>query len=529
VLNRSPFPVVALAAATAVACWQPSAPSAATPVHVRRTIAPSAQTGTERTAGRAPSTDSEVATFLDVLALQTGRTSKAGVTDSALGAAPLLVAAYDTGSTGKLIPVVIAARPRVLSATQAHEGGRPIIFVEAGAQPSAQDGTDAVLALLREILAEDPSAHARTPTLLDSIVLVVVPRARASAVDSTIPGPDTDLVLANAAETRTTLSLFHSWTPDVVIDLQSGDLGGGAYPLVVAPPLAPAAVLSGPFTADTLLRTLYLTPPPFPCGSIVPRYGSSVDDSTTHVWLGCDHRMRQLANYAGLRNRVGLLIRANAALPLAQRVAALSTTLRATLSGIARQREAILSHITAADSTVEAWGTDPGSSAQIPLRATIAQLGQMAPILVIPDSTASKHSRLHTVLMATQGPAAPAAFRRPPLAYVLPPDDSATARLLIRHGLVVQHHTGPQRVMIVERYIIDSMTPPPVRITGHWLRVIADTALLPGSYIVASAQPLDLVAMQLLEPESDDGLAAAHVYDHLLHVGGYYPIIRLLD
>jgi hypothetical protein len=531
-------PVVAVAALYAIACVQPTPSSA--PTHVTRRITPTATTGTERSAGRTPSTDSEVSTFLDVLAVETGRMTKAGVIDSTLGAAPFLVAAYDTSSNGKLIPVVIAARPKALSAKDAHDDGRPIVFIEAGAQPDAPDAgatTDAILALLRDLLARDSTGQSHTANLLDSIVLVAVPRARPSAVPATIAAPDTDLLLGASPESHTTFAIFHVWHPDVVIDLQSANLGGAAYAVVVAPPLTPAALLAGPFPHDTLIPTLRrrLTAKEhletFPCGAIVPPYLGVTDDTTAHVWTRCDHRLRALTNYAGLRNRPALLIRANNALPLARRVAALTIALRETLSLIAQQRAELLAHVTEADSTVEAWDADPGSSPGVPLRAAPPGPGSMTQILVATpaDTSAVSHGHPHSVLMAVQEPPAPAVLRRPPLGYVLQPDDSATARLLIRHGIVVQHHIGPQRVLIVERFIIDSLTAPPVHFGGHWLRVIADTTLPAGSYIVPGGQPLDLLTMQLLEPESDDGLATAHVYDHALTKGGVYPIIRLLN
>jgi hypothetical protein len=233
--------------------------------------------------------------------------------------------------------------------------------------------------------------------------------------------------------------------------------------------------------------------------------------------------MHALINYAGLRNRPAVVVRANAALPLADRVAALQTTLRALLSLVAEQRTQVLASIADADSTVEAWGADPGASMGVPLRAEPPRPRGMTPIAV------AVNGHQHNVLMTIEEFPSPAAVRRPPMGYVLQPDDSATARLLGRHGIVVQHHTGPQRVMIVERFVIDSLTAAPAGVAGHWLRVIADTTLPAGSYIIPAGQSLDLLTMQLLEPESDGGLAAMHYHDRALHKGGYYPVVRLLD
>jgi len=520
---RRRLALATLAAVSITACLPKPEPASAPAPHAT----PSLATGTERTAGRTPSTDSEVTAFLAVLARRTGRTDAAGNSDSTLGAAPFLVAAYDTTSTGALIPFVVAARPAIPTARDAHAQGRVIVFIEAGAQSTTGDGTDALLATLRDLLTHDTI----TRNVLDSIVLVAVPRARLADTLTNPTAPDTDLVLGTALDSRTTFAILHAWDPDVVIDLQSGDLGGAAYPVVTAPPLTPAALFAGPFTADTLVPELRRRLEArdrihtFPCGTVVPPYSGADDDTAAHVWAGCDHRARVLTNYAGLRNRVGLLARANHNLPLTQRVAALSAFLRQALSLVAEQRSNALAHITDADTTVEAWGADPGRALPVPLRADRARGGPMVPILVeAQPSDARRHPKLMSV--EDQEPASP---RRPPLAYVLQPGDSATARLLGRHGITVQHHSAEQRVTIVERFIIDSVTAPPTHFTGHWLRVIADTTLAPGSYIVPAGQPLGLLLMQLLEPESDDGLAAWHIYDRALHKGAAYPVFRLLD
>ena len=48
-----------------------------------------------------------------------------------------------------------------------------------------------------------------------------------------------------------------------------------------------------------------------------------------------------------------------------------------------------------------------------------------------------------------------------------------------------------------------------------------------GGYFVPAAQPLALVAQELLEPQSDDGLATWNVFDPGLRAGGDFPVVRV--
>jgi hypothetical protein len=50
-----------------------------------------------------------------------------------------------------------------------------------------------------------------------------------------------------------------------------------------------------------------------------------------------------------------------------------------------------------------------------------------------------------------------------------------------------------------------------------------------GSFVVRTAQPLGLLAMLLLEPQSDDGLATWNVFDRSLRAGADYPVQRLVQ
>lgn len=87
-----------------------------------------------------------------------------------------------------------------------------------------------------------------------------------------------------------------------------------------------------------------------------------------------------------------------------------------------------------------------------------------------------------------------------------------------------------------ERFLIDSVHKnaqasqghQETRLSGRWEN--ADTTTLdPEMFIVRAGQPLGILAMYLLEPESDDGLVTWNLLDQWLQPGARYPVARVVD
>jgi hypothetical protein len=124
--------------------------------------------------------------------------------------------------------------------------------------------------------------------------------------------------------------------------------------------------------------------------------------------------------------------------------------------------------------------------------------------------------------------------RTPPAAYVIAPRDTAVVTLLRVHGLRVDRSDSAWRAR-GEAYVIDSIITSPrqfqghreVRLKGHWQRGMQ--TLPARSFIVSTAQPRGTLAVYLLEPESDDGLATWNFFDSTLQKGGRFPVTRIFD
>ena len=66
-----------------------------------------------------------------------------------------------------------------------------------------------------------------------------------------------------------------------------------------------------------------------------------------------------------------------------------------------------------------------------------------------------------------------------------------------------------------------------MRLEGKWRR--EKRTLPPGTFVVRTGQPLAVLALYLLEPESDDGLVTWNQFDPALRVGASFPVVRVVQ
>ena len=486
-------------------------------------------TRAERTGFAETSTHGDVITFLDSLSL-VGATFHRGL--------------LARSTLGKDVPFVVASRPLARGAAEARALGRPIVFVQGNIHGGEIEGKEALLALLRDLLA-DPK-----PNVLDSIVLVAVPIYNPDGNDRLGPqeknrgeqnGPATvgerangqgldlnrDYVKAEAPETRGALRFFEEWAPDLFVDLHTTNGSYHGYALTYAPSLPPAAGMAGVAEGGAWARDVLLPElrrrvrarhrlETFDYGNFSLQYGADVNtDTTKEGWYSYDHRPRFGTNYYGLRGGVAVLVEAYSHDPLEKRVRATGAFVRELLSLAAEHRGRLTSR-----------GAPPPSGTPIPIRATLTRTPYLG------DVIAEDLARTDDPALVTE-PGVPAGLRRTgrfrtlrlpvhdrfdatlsrpaPAAYLLGAGDTAAVRLLRLHGLRVDSIAAP-RAAELEIFRADSVSIAPrefqghreVRLDGGW-RTSSGT-LPAGAWLVPVAQPLGLLAAYLLEPESDDGL-----------------------
>jgi hypothetical protein len=478
--------------------------------------------------------------------------------------AKVTVGSIGRTTEGREIPYVVASRPAVATPAEARRLNRPVVYVQANIHGGEVEGKEALQALLRDLLFQEQY------NVLDSIVLVAVPvynvdgnerlgpqeRNRSSQNGPALVGQranadsldlNRDYVKAEAPETRASLAMFAAWEPDVFVDLHTTNGSYHGYALTYSPPLNPAAVVTAPFTRDTLLpelrrrmRLVHRTE--------VFDYGNFISqDSVERGWFTYDHRPRFGTNYVGLRGRIAVLSEAYSHDPFARRVGATYSFVYELLSLVAENGEDILDLSTEADRRATGWGTLPASSPALPIRAALpAQPARREPVLVeqlertgdtattepgVPPGL-RRTGRVRATTMPVFDRFAPTLGRRLPYAYALAPEHEAAVRLLRLHGMIVERLDGDLPVE-VERFTIDSVARAPrafqrhreTRVEGRWSR--GPMTLRAGSVVVRTGQPLSILAAYLLEPESDDGLTTWNYFDAALQPGAVHPVLRV--
>ena len=484
-----------------------------------------------------------------------------------------LGAKINVGSIGKTtegrdIPYVIASRPLVSTPGEARSLNRPIVYVQANIHAGEVEGKEALQALLRDLLLSEKE------NALDSIVLIAVPIYNADGNEQFASqsrnrteqnGPELvgqrpnaqgfdlnrDYIKAEAPETRASLAMFKRWDPDVFVDLHTTDGSFHGYALTYAPPLNPAALFSGPFTRDTMLpdirervgaRDGWWT---FDYGNFVSQ------DSAAKGWFTYDARPRFGTNYYGLRGRIAILSEAYSHDHFQRRVASTYDFVSEILSWVAEFRDDVIDTAREADRRTTGWGSTPKSSPGIPLRSTLdtrstPELVRVEEVVHTNDSARAepgmprglrRTGRVNLVRMRVYDRFVPSLRRTMPYGYAIPPAMGDTLRkLLALHGVDMDVLDAPATAH-VEVFALDSVSRP----TRPFQRHLEDTffgtwqpeserQLPAGTIVVRTGQPLGVLAMYLLEPESDDGLGTWNALDSFLPSGrGEFPLVRIVQ
>jgi hypothetical protein len=510
------------------------------------------RTRAERTSYTETSTYADVIAFIDSL-------QHAGV--------PMSRQLIGRTTEGRELPLLVLSRPLVSTPAEARALHRPIVYVQANIHAGEVEGKEALLALVRDLATSSNNA-------LDSIVLIAIPIYNADGNERFAPqavnrteqnGPERvgqrpnaqgfdlnrDYVKAEAPETRASLAAFDKWDPDVFVDLHTTDGSFHGYALTYAPSLNPGSLRAGDYTRDSLLPELRRRMQArdgfavFDYGNFDTQYEErDISDTVKTGWYSYDHRPRFGTNYFGLRQRVSILSEAYSHDPFERRVKSTYAFVREILSLVAERGKRINEIEQDADSLFARGDT----GARIPIRSTITNHPDTIPVTF--------EVMAHTGDSSRTQPGVPLGFRRTgkfltrpmpvyvrfdatatrriPKAWVIPAVDTAVVAMLRLHGIEVEHIPdgvgGP-----MSEFAIDSVQSNPkefqkhheTRVFGRWRT--GNSRITGDMWIVRGNQRHAVVAMYLLDPESDDGLATWNVFDRELAAGGTYPVRRLLN
>jgi zinc carboxypeptidase len=491
--------------------------------------------------------------------------------------APVHVASMGKTADGRGIVYVVASRPPVHTAAQAKKLGRPVVYVQANIHGGEVEGKEALLALVRDLTLES------APNVLDSLVLVAVPNYNADGNEKLASqeqnrpaqnGPplvgersnglgidlNRDYVKAESPETRAALAMWQNWDPDVFVDLHTTDGSLHGYALTYSPSLSPAAMTTDAFTREKLLPSVRARMRAahglevFDYGNFVRQNAEVLaydsESAAGIAWATYDSRPRFGTNYYGLRGRIAVLAEAYSHDPFRRRVSSTYHFVREVLSYVAENAGAVSSSSRKADEQVRRWAEEPDQSPFIGLRARLTSEPKESEVLVeLVEPTGSdvrtepgllpgmrRTGKFHPVRMPVLDRFEATLSRKLPYAYAFSSDvREAIVPLLERHGIVVERLEKAAEVTL-QSFVVESAEPAArafqnhheTTLHGHW-GIEQTRAFAAGTFIVRAGQPLGILAMYLLEPESDDGLVTWNFLDRWLLAGREYPLVRVVS
>ena len=476
-------------------------------------------------------------------------------------------------SQGRDLPFVVVSRPLVRTPAEAKRTGKPIVYVQGNIHGGEVEGKESVQALLRDLMI-DPK-----PNALDSIVLIAVPIYNADGNEVWGPqerqrseqdGPEQvgqrpngmqldlnrDYIKNEAPESKASLAMFVAWDPDVFVDLHTTDGSYHGYALTYSPSLHPAAMTgalapAGPWTRDTLLPELRARVrakqkfETFDYGNFTGGPNGTREDPTSLQkggWSTYEHKPRFGTNYYGLRGRVSILSEAYSHDPFERRVKATTAFVTELLTYVGEKGRTVVARTRSGSA-----GLVRGNTTPVPIRARMTTTPFNAPVLVEPLQAMGdtlrheagvrrgyKRTRTFTaVTMPVYDRFESTLTQTLPTAWALDASMQPIIDRLRAHGIIATQlrsaWTGNG-----EQFTVDSLIKSPrpfqghaeVRLEGKWN---AESITLPaGTWIVSAKQGTALVALMMLEPQSDDGLTTWNAFDDALAVGKPHPVRRIL-
>jgi hypothetical protein len=275
-------------------------------------------------------------------------------------------------------------------------------------------------------------------------------------------------------------------------------------------------------------------------------YGNFTPPAASGTWATYEHVPRFGSNYYGLRGRIGLLSEAYSHDPFERRVASTYAFVQEVLSFAAERSGSIRALSRRADEQTTAWGRAPATAPRVPIRADFMKTPLVGDVLVedVPRTAGDtvrhepglrpgerRSGIIRPVRMPVIDRFEPTLSRPMASGYAMDGSQTEAVGLLRQHGVVVQRLDAEWRTS-VEVFVPDSIVSMrafeghrPVRLEGRWRQ---ETRVLPaGAFLIATAQPLGVLATYLLEPETDDGLVTWNVFDRVLATGAEAPVVRL--
>jgi len=546
VLSAAIFVIAAPSLATQVQTPPPAAQVQAPPAAGPKTVA-------ESTEYAATSTYAEVMSFIRELQKLS----------------PLLrVETLAVTAEGKAVPLIVIGKPLPQDPLALRAEKRIAVYIEANIHAGEVEGKEASLMLARDILL-DPNLP-----YLDKIVLLIAPIFNADGNDKMSPdnrrgqnGPEKAGVRHNGQnldlnrdamkqESPEIQGLVKNgllrWDPVLLVDCHTTDGSYHEEPVTYSWQLCPNGDLSLlAYMRDKMLPAVAATLEKKYHTLSVP-YGDPRDfRDMSKGWQTFGHQPRYMTNYAGLRDRLSVLIENYNYADFRTRVAGNYHMLQALLDYCWANAADLQKLVADSDARTVQSGLTPketdtfGLDIEVhPLPGQISVQGyemeappaaEGAPQGPFPRMRPT--DRKKTYVMPYYADFVAKRSVRLPYAYLIPIAGTDILDKLRQHGIAVERLTEAA-TLETEAFRLKEIKGAERLYQGHRTNTVkgeyaVETREFPkGTLLVRTAQPLGRLAAYLLEPESDDGLLVWNFFDKdiVSQWGGgaqTYPVYKL--
>jgi hypothetical protein len=473
---------------------------------------------------------------------------------------------FGTTKLGNPMQLVIMADPKISSPEEAKASGKPIIYIQANIHAGEVEGKEASMQLMRDI-AFGPRKY----LLKDQIVLFdpnYNPDGNNKFADNNRPsqegspkltgvranGEGLDLnregMKAEAIEMKALLKgVFLRWDPALFMDLHTDNGSWHGYMDNVAPAFQSAGMPEPTnFTMDLLkdaMRSVFAK-----SGINIFWHGYlSMRPNEQPTFVAYDHLPRYVANYVGLRNRMGILSEAFPHELFEKRILSNYYLLVSVLEYTGNHAKEIKEMLTKADQeTIETVISGAGkiqrgisydlATEPDPIRMLIRET------VPYTDANGRKRQRptgnlnwLENIKHSNHF--VPVKLSTVPRTYIFPAELANVAQKLEEHGIIVKKTVKKVKIE-GEEYVISKFTQSEREGYGGHKAVTLEGSFKPvkklipaGSFYVDMAQPLAWLTFYLMEPQSDDGLLYWNYFDEYLKKAGVekggvaFPVIKI--
>lgn len=464
---------------------------------------------------------------------------------------------------GRLIPMLIIGTPAPKDPSEV-SSAKAIVYVNCNIHSGEIEGKESMLIFARE------AALGQHDDILKDLVLLIVPNMSPDGNDDlgtwrnrtqqtpllagTRPNGqgfniNRDMTRLESYEAQGVVQVLNKWDPVIFIDAHATNgsfmqhavtWNWGLHPNTDEDLMA--------YNRDDFFQ-LALGPKSYLAskGKVSIPYGNFTNTvADGRVWQTFEDYPRYTTNYAGLRNRLAILLEVYSYDEYKRRVDTQYECIYGIFLAVQQEKETIKELIAKADARTigrSTNGLDPLVD-NVALNSYLVSLdevdGGYVDVMTYesgtriqdPDTgyyTGMTYGAKQTERIPYYGKFVPTGTRPMGAYYIFDPANDAALNNLLTHGIEVFKTEAPMTLADFEWFKAEKMSTSTTLYEGHYMNAPTgtweaseDLTLPAGMYVVSTAQTRGSLAALLLEPECVDGLVAWNFFDGMSTVSGYY-------